>query len=213
MKLLAIITARGGSKRLPKKNVLNLNGKPLIAWTIEAALRCPLIDKTVLSSDDQEIIKIAKYYGCDVPFKCDRSLAEDNSSSVDVIIDALEKVPGYDWIVLLQPTSPRRSSLDIQNAIEFCLKMNANSCVSVTKVAHKPELFHHIGEGSKILKVSSKEELFRVNGAIYISKISEFLSQKSLITDDTVAYIMPPERSIDIDTKLDFEIASCSSIV
>ena len=110
MNFLAIIPARGGSKGVPKKNIRDFNGKPLIAWTIEAAQESSLISDVILSSDDPEIISTAEHLNCKVPFIRDIGLAQDETSSYDVVLDAIERVPNFDWIVLLQPTSPLRTA-------------------------------------------------------------------------------------------------------
>lgn len=115
-KVLALITARGGSKGLPRKNVLQVAGRPLIAWTIEAALKSNIVDRVVLSSDDNEIIETAKSWGCSVPFRRPAHLANDTASSMQVVLHALEQLPGFDYVILLQPTSPLRTASDIDAA-------------------------------------------------------------------------------------------------
>ena len=120
-RVLGLITARGKSKGLPRKNVLPVGGKPLLAWTIEAGLEASSIDRLVLSSDDDEIMKVAIEYGCDVPFRRPDHLASDEAGSIQVVLHALEILPDYDFVVLLQPTSPQRSSEDIDNAFKLML--------------------------------------------------------------------------------------------
>ena len=125
-RLLAIIPARGGSKRLPRKNILDLSGKPLIAWTIEAALNSKYIDRIVVSTDDQEIANISIKHGAEVPFLRPKSLATDDASSIDTVINVLGEIEiidqHYEYIVLLQPTSPLRTEIDIDKAIELLEK-------------------------------------------------------------------------------------------
>ena len=125
-RLLAIIPARGGSKRLPGKNIMDLAGKPLIAWTIEAALNSKYIDRVVVSTDDQEISNVSIKYGVEVPFLRPKSLATDDASSIDTIINVLGEIKiidqHYEYIVLLQPTSPLRTEIDIDKAIELLEK-------------------------------------------------------------------------------------------
>ena len=139
-RLLAIIPARGGSKRLPRKNILDLAGKPLIAWTIEAALNSKYIDRIVVSTDDQEIANISIKYGAEVPFLRPKSLATDDASSIDTVINVLGEVEiinqHYEYIVLLQPTSPLRTEIDIDKAIELLEKKSADSVISVCEVDH-----------------------------------------------------------------------------
>src|SRR5690606_9725040 len=124
-KVLGLITARGGSKGIPRKNIKLLGGKPLIAWTIDAALKSRYIDRLILSSDDNEIISIAKSLNCDVPFVRPSELATEISSSMDVVLHALDHVGEFfDFLLLLQPTSPFRTSEDIDAIIESCIKNN-----------------------------------------------------------------------------------------
>lgn len=117
-KILAIIPARGGSKGLPRKNIRELAGKPLIAWTIEAGRKSKYIDRLIVSSEDFEIIEVAKKYGAEIPFVRPKHLAEDESLGLDPVFHALRELPGYDIVVLLQPTSPLRLTEDIDACIE-----------------------------------------------------------------------------------------------
>ncbi|PJZ53384.1 cytidylyltransferase domain-containing protein [Leptospira adleri] len=212
-KVLAIITARGGSKGVPKKNIRHLGGKPLIAWTIEVAQKSKYIDRLILSSDDQEIIQVAQRYGCEVPFVREAGLATDTATSIDVVIDALERCPGFDWVILLQPTSPLRTTEDIDAAMETCLSFGADSCVSVTEVEESPFWMYRI-ENSRltpILEPSSASrrqdlpEIYSLNGAVYISQVKSLLERKSFLRSDSVSYIMPKNRSVDIDNEIDFD--------
>lgn len=118
---LAIIPARGGSKGVPRKNIRNLAGKPLIAWTIEEAKKSKYINRVILSSDDNEIIEIAKNYNCEVPFVRPKNIAEDNTPGIDPVLHAIKQCPGYDYVVLLQPTSPLRTVEDIDGCIRYML--------------------------------------------------------------------------------------------
>lgn len=214
-KILAIITARGGSKGLPKKNILNLAGKPLIAWTIEAAQQSKYIDKVILSSDDDEIISVAQEFKCEVPFRRPAELATDEASSVDVLFHAIEKVPGYDYVALLQPTSPLRTSSDIDSAFELMLASKATSCSSVCETAKTPYWMFSMKSNkvlSRLLQLPTnghrRQSLpltYELNGAIYLLNIKTLYSEKNLTPDKTIAYEMSRERSIDIDNLLDFE--------
>lgn len=123
-KILAIIPARGGSKGVPRKNIRDLAGKPLIAWTIEEAKKSKYITRLILSSEDEEIIEAAKKYGCEVPFVRPIELAQDNTPGIEPVLHAIEKCPGYDYVLLLQPTSPLRTVEDIDGCIEFLLNKN-----------------------------------------------------------------------------------------
>lgn len=214
-KILAIITARGGSKGLPKKNILNLAGKPLIAWTIEAAQQSRYIDKVILSSDDDEIISVAHDFKCEVPFRRPAELATDEASSVDVLFHAIEKVSGYDYVALLQPTSPLRTSSDIDSAFELMLSSKATSCSSVCETAKSPYWMFSMQSNkvlSRLLQLptnghrrQSLPVTYELNGAIYLLNIETLYSEKSLITDKTIGYEMCRERSIDIDNLADFQ--------
>ena len=137
-RILGLITARGGSKGIPRKNVIDVGGKPLIGWTIDAAKESELLDRVVLSSDDDEIIQVATSMGCEAPFKRSADLSGDAASSADVVKDCLHRMPGYDYVALLQPTSPLRRTDDIDSAIRMCIDNDAPSCVSVCEAEESP---------------------------------------------------------------------------
>lgn len=214
-KVLAIIPARGGSKGLPRKNVLPAGGRPLIAWTIEAALNADCVSRVVLSSDDDEIIAVAKEYGCDVPFKRPAALASDEAATMGVVLHALTELRGYDYVVLLQPTSPLRNAKDIDAAFERMMKAGAPSCVSVCPVEEPPYWMYQLGPSDRLRNVvetpafshrrQDLPDVYILNGAIYISRVDELIKSKRFVTVDTVGYVMPRDRSIDIDTRQDFE--------
>src|SRR3990167_8107255 len=131
-KVLAVITARGGSKGLPRKNILEVGGRPMLAWSVDAAEKSSLLDRTILSSDDDEIIRVGREWGCDVPFKRPLELAHDETSTEHALIHALDHLEEtYDYIVLLQPTSPLREAQDIDNCITTCRRRGVPACVSV----------------------------------------------------------------------------------
>ena len=138
MSTLALIPARGGSKGLPRKNVLPAGGKPLIAWTIEAALASACVDRVVLSSDDDEIMAVAEAYGCEVLFRRPPELSGDSASSLAVVSHALAQLPAFDHVMLLQPTSPMRLASDIDAAFELMCSQGAQACVSVCPVEESP---------------------------------------------------------------------------
>jgi CMP-N,N'-diacetyllegionaminic acid synthase len=213
-RILGVIPARGGSKGLGRKNIRLVGGRPMISWTIEAAHSSKLLDRTILSSDDREIIEISKGYGCDVPFIRDSSLAGDNARTIDVVVDALKRCEGYDWVVVLQPTSPLRSSNDIDNAINLCFESGAQSCVSVVRVQESPYWMFSVDQQfhmSPLLpetEASRRQDLPRaylLNGAIYVANVKWLLNEMKFIAPDTVAYEMPFERSLDIDTDFDLK--------
>ena len=223
-RLLAIIPARGGSKRLPGKNIMDLAGKPLIAWTIEAALNSKYIDRIVVSTDDQEIANISIKYGAEVPFLRPKSLATDDTSSIDTVINVLgeiEKIDQhYEYIVLLQPTSPLRTEIDIDKAIELLEKKSADSVISVCKVDHplhwtntlpddgNMQLFFREDNANK--RSQDFDKYYRLNGAIYIVKIGRLLKEESLfLKTNTFAYCMDAYSSVDIDKEEDLMVAKC----
>lgn len=212
--VLGIITARGGSKRLPRKNVIPLQGKPLIAWTIEAGLTSTCIDRLILSTDDPEISKIALEYGCEVPFARPAEFATDEASSVDVVQHALSQTPGFTHFVLLQPTSPLRRAYHIDEAFQSMCEAGTSACVSMRKSVESPYWMYTIREDGCIAPVAKeltgkrKQELpetYIPNGAIFISRIDKFLIEKSFYGDGTIPYLMSFKDSVDIDTLEDFK--------
>lgn len=216
---LAVIPARGGSKRVPRKNALLLGDKPLIAWSIEAAKKSRYIDTVVVSSDDDEILSIAKEFGADM-LKRPKELATDSATTFDTIVHVIENMEkSYEYIVLLQPTSPLRESIDIDEAIEMLEQKGADGVVSVCEMEHSPLWSNTLPDDMSMQNFLKDEVInkrsqdlqkyYRLNGAIYIVKIDKFLKQKSVFLDKNIfAFEMNQERSIDIDTKLDFKIAN-----
>lgn len=213
-KILAIITARGGSKGVPGKNIREVGGLPLLAWTILAANQSVYIDRLILSSDDPLIIDVAKQFGCDVPFVRPAYLAEDTSTSADVVLHAINALEEkYDLVVLLQPTSPLRTVGDIDNTIKLVQEGDALSAISVSRVEKPPEWMFEIScEGTlnplmdnSVVPTRRQDaaELVMPNGAVYVVKVDEFIKNKQFITKNTRPYIMSEQRSIDIDTSDD----------
>ncbi len=215
--VLAIIPARGGSKRLPGKNVRDLSGKPLIAWTIEAARSSRIIDRVILSSDSPAIMEVARCFGCEVPFRRPAALATDEATSEDVtlhVLTALDRV--YDEIILLQPTSPLRTVSDIDDALVACDRAGASTCVSVTETS-KPPFWNYTLDGDGRMQPlipamtdlprSGYPKTYLPNGAIYITRTKAFVQDPRFIRPDTLAYVMPAERSVDIDTAVDWAVA------
>jgi len=215
MSIVAIITARGGSKGLPRKNVLDLNGKPLIAWTIEAALKSKIFDKVVVTTDDKEIKEVSLKFGAEV---VDRptELATDTASSLDVIehVLSLYKRENFTHFILLQPTSPLRNFKHIQNGWKLYIEKNVNSLVSVVEVEHTPYKMLIEKEG-EIVPLTKWEDLtkprqqlpvaYMPNGAIYISKVEKFLKTKNLFLSPLEIFKMDKVSSIDIDNRDDFD--------
>lgn len=214
---LAIIPARGGSKRLPRKNVLDLAGKPLIAWSIEAGLRSKYIDKVIVTSDDEEILDISKRFRANIIKRPDE-LASDMAITFDAIKHTIESVQKkYDYIVLLQATSPLRDEKHIDEAIELLEQKNADAIVSVCEMDHSPLWSNKLDDNlsmdnflkDEVLNKRSQdlEKFYRLNGAIYICKREKLLEEKSFFLKQNIfAYKMDRKSSIDIDEAIDFEI-------
>lgn len=216
-KVLAVITARGGSKGVKRKNIKKLCGKPLITWTFSSAKKSMLIDRIIISSDDSEIIEIAKEFGIDVPFIRPGELSNDMAASIDVVLHAIESCKGFDILVLLQPTSPLRTAQDIDNAIVNMIEEKTDSCVSVCIPDKSPYWMYKMDNNNLISPLietknifhnrQSLPDIYALNGAVYVAKIEFLIEQKTFISNKTSGYIMPKERSIDIDEELDFIIA------
>ena len=212
-KFLSIIPARGGSRGIIRKNVTPLAGKPLLAWTIEASLSANCIDYTYVSSDDTEILEVAAGYGA----KCivrPESCSNDEASSESVIshfISSLEAQSlSYKYIVLLQPTSPLRTSSDIDNAIKaFCEDENSTALISVFEPDHSVLKAFVVNKKGYLQGIRNNEEPFMrrqdlpksymPNGAIYIVNLDEFIENEKLFTKNTMYYLMSTEKSLDID--------------
>ncbi len=222
---LVVIPARGGSKRLPRKNVLPLGGKPLICWTIEAVLKAKLNARIMVTSEDEEILAIARQYlnqGV-VAYKRPAELATDTASSADVLIDAVmaEQAAGYDpkTLVLLQPTSPLRNADDIWAAMEAFREGGCDdTVVTVCEVDHPTAWVGTINASSRIegINLSGRRSQdyrkeYRLNGAVYVVRSSLLLEKQTVFSEFLKASIMPRERSLDIDTRLDFD--SCELFI
>jgi len=217
-KLLAIIPARGGSKRLPRKNILDLAGKPLIAWTIESALGTKYIDRVVVSTDDQDIADVSIKYGADIPFIRPDELATDEATSIDVVLHLLKRLEMcneyYDYIILLQPTSPLRTTKNIDEAVELLQIKKKDAVISVCEVEHSPLWCNTVPESGdlsnfledSVLNQRSQDldQYYRLNGAIYLCNTNRLKEEKTFFfKSDCTAYIMANEQSVDIDSKMD----------
>jgi len=220
-RILGLIPARGGSKRLPRKNVLPLAGRPLIAWTITAALEAHTIERVIVSTDDAEIADTAHHHDAEV-LERPAALASDTATTQEVLLHALrvlgEAGEHYDYVVVLQPTSPLRRAGDIDGAIHLLLERQADAVVSVCETDHPPEWSNTLPPdlsmagffrpGVRDTRSQDLPRSFRLNGAIYVYNCKRLLRENNLDMDDSCyAYVMPRERSIDIDTGVDFEIA------
>jgi CMP-N,N'-diacetyllegionaminic acid synthase len=216
MKTFALIPARGGSKGIPRKNIKLIGGKPLIVWAIEAALRSSLLDAVVVSTDDPEIAEVAHRAGAQVPFTRPAELAQDQTPGLDPVLHALDQLPQYDSVLLLQPTSPLRSTQDIDACLQLAIDRRAPSVVSVTEAETHPYWTYRVTEGQALermvdaVPVARRQDLPEVvalNGAIYFADARWLRRSGSLVAAETLAYVMPRERSVDLDTPLDWKLA------
>lgn len=217
LSVLALITARGGSKRLKRKNLREVAGRSLLARAIDAARAATTVDRVILSTEDPEIIAAAIAAGCEVPFVRPPALATDTADSMAVVHHALAALTDpYDLVVLLQPTSPLRTGADIDGAVGQCLALDAPACVAVTACAKPPHAAFYCNPHARLRPVlpqprstgRRQHPAVVVNGAVYVARCQWLREQTDFATADTVAYLMPAERSIDVDTELDLVIAN-----
>ena len=214
---IALITARGGSKGLKRKNILNLEGKPLIAWSIEAALKCSEVDACYVTTEDLDIAGVAKQYGAKVINRpC--SLAQDNSTSEDVITHAIDELLAASTkvknIVLLQPTSPLRTSDDIKRAFDVFDQNQASCVISVFEPRHSAAKAYKLDSSGKLTGMLSASapytprqqlpDTYQPNGAIYWFSVKAFKQYDKFPSENVYPYIMSESNSIDIDTIEDF---------
>ena len=218
-KIVAIIPARAGSKGLPQKNKLLLCGKPLIQYSIETALSSRYIDTIVVTSDDDDILTLCRDFPV-LALKRPCYLSDDTSSTADVVTHTLSFHSSFDYFTLLQPTSPLRNSSDIDSSIENVHDCDLSSCVSISRSKLVPNSLFRLKnnllhpfiprDNSQSTRRQDQEPFFYVNGSIYTVRISTFISNPVFIFPDTFGLLIPPESSIDIDSKLDFDLASLS---
>jgi CMP-N-acetylneuraminic acid synthetase len=221
---VAVITARGGSKGIPQKNLRTILGKPLIAYTIEAALQAKMLTRTIVSTDDEAIARISEQYGAEVPFLRPQHLATDAATSIAVLQHAVTYLAeqgdyATDIVVCLQPTSPLRSAEDIDQAVELCLQSGADSVVSLCQAKHHPFWMKKIVNGKVHPLIEEDEQhytrrqelppVYQLNGALYVTRAKVLLEENRMLGEYTIPYIMPQERSIDIDTQTDLQVAEC----
>lgn len=215
--ILAIIPARGGSKGIPRKNIREIAGKPLLGWTAEQGHKSSYIDRLVLSTDDEEIAAVGRNFGVDVPFMRPAELALDTTPGVAPVIHMVDSLDEeYDYVVLLQPTSPLRTAEDIDECIEHCIRHDARCCVSMVETACSPYWTFTLNDEDRLNFVIEQEEYFTTrqqqpktyepNGAVYIAQPGWLRKTGKFLTQDTVAYIMSREKSWDIDEMFDLEI-------
>ncbi len=220
MKNIAIIPARSGSKGLKDKNIMRLNGKPLLAYSIEAALKSKCFDTVMVSTDSKKYAKIAEEHGAEVPFLRSEETSKDSASPWEVVREVLENYRAlgkeYDTFTLLQPTSPLRTAKDIRNAYAEMKEKNANAVVSMCELECSMHLVNTLPKSLSMKGFISDEQYnkrrqeirpyYRFNGAIYISKVKMFMKHMNIYNDRCYAYIMDRSRSYDIDDKNDMKI-------
>ncbi|RAU23550.1 acylneuraminate cytidylyltransferase [Paramagnetospirillum kuznetsovii] len=215
-RVLAVITARGGSKGLPGKNIRPLAGKPLIAWTVAAAKAARHVDRVVITSDDPAIIAAATEAGAEAPFVRPAELARDDTPSMPVLFHALDSLDeSFDLVVLLQPTSPLRTGADIDACLDLMLAKDAPAAIGVIEPAKPPFWMFRMDDAGRLVPLmpnpaTRRQDLPQVwaaNGAVFAADVDWLRKSGNFVTDETVGYAMPVERSIDIDSLLDFRVA------
>lgn len=218
-RVLAIIPARGGSKGIPYKNIIEVEGKPLIQYTIDAAKNSRYIDEIYVSTDDVKIKRVVESLDMKINRLRPGYLATDESKTIDVVIDTIEYFESigerFDYIILLQPTQPLRQTFHIDDSLEIMEKEDYKSLVSVHEVNENPILMRTIDEKGKLKRILQENSTVRrqnfksyyfVNGAIYINKVDENLNIKTSLNDNSFAYIMNREYCVDIDDEQDIEL-------
>ena len=216
-KFLAIIPARSGSKGIKDKNIKLFLGKPLISYSIEAAIDSKVFSEIFVSTNSLRYKKIAESYGASVPFLRPENISSSNSKSTDYIFHAINEFKKigktFDFFAILQPTSPIRTKKDIINAADLIIKKDLDSVVSICENDHPKEYLFKLPNDLSLKGISSNfnrqdfKKTYRINGALYFSKCDSFLIKKSFYTKKSSAYIMPIESSVDIDTSFDFNLA------
>lgn len=219
-RVLALIPARGGSKGIKDKNIIDLCGMPLIAYSIRAGIESGYIDSVVVTTDSERIAGVAREYGAEVPFLRPDELASDTSKSIDAVLHAVrwlkEHGESFDILVLLQPTQPLRTAKDIDGALEKYMEEGMQPLISLTEAEESPVLMRTVNTEGRLEKVLDidcslrRQDMSRyyiIDGSIYINSVKE-LSEDTNFGDNAVPYIMPKERSVDIDEYKDLEKAA-----
>lgn len=214
MTLLALIPARGGSKGIPRKNIRSFYGKPLLQWSIEAARASRCVDQVVVSTEDPEIADIAVACGAEVPFLRPAHLATDEASGIDVVLHALDELPLVNDVLLLQPTSPLRLSSDIEEIFSVRQQASSESAVSLTTCDKHPAWMYRLSEDGCLDSILQMDGTYRrqelpkayvLNGALYLATRDFLIREQAFITSDTLGYVMPADRSVDIDSPMDWQ--------
>ena len=213
--LIGLIPARAGSKGIKRKNIKEICGKPLIAWTIRQAIESQSLDKVIVSTDDDEIANIAVDFGAEVPFLRPKEIALDVTPGIFNVLHLLKEIPETKKVLYLQPTSPLREIEDIINIIELQNKYEVESCISISIAPKHPSWMYKI-KNKKIIPIIKEEkvtrrqdlsEVYSINGALYLGSSEFYEREKKFINSGTLGYVMPKERSIDIDDLDDWRLA------
>ncbi len=218
MKVLGLLTARGGSKGVPGKNIRPLAGKPLLQYSVEAAQRSGCLDRLILSSDDPQILEVGRNLGVETPFVRPAELADDHSDHISVVLHALEQLASPpDYVLLLQPTSPFRTGEDIRGCVSLALARQASGVVSVSEVVDHPVLMKTMDErgalqayASSNLAYARRQDLPRLyipNGALYCTSVRALREERTFYPKGVLGFLMPEERSLQIDTPWQFHVA------
>ena len=216
MSILALIPARGGSKGIPRKNIRSICGKPLLQWAIEVALAAPSVNRVVVSTDDPEIADVACAGGAEVPFLRPSELASDTAPGIAPVLHALQQLPEVSAVLLLQPTSPLRRVEDVEAIVALHRQAGHDAVVSVTPSSKHPAWIFGLSPAQVLEPLmvlpdaACRQQLppcYALNGALYLASRSFLERERSFLTSDTVGYVMPPERSVDIDNPLDWQWA------
>ena len=214
MSLLALIPARGGSKGIPRKNLRPFSGKPLLQWSIDVALSSPSVDRLVVSTDDPEIAEVARAGGAEVPFLRPLELAADTTPGIAPVLHALQLLPEVSELLLLQPTSPLRQVDDVEAIVALHRQPGRDAVVSVVPSSKHPAWMFSLSSGQVLeplvahSDVACRQQLspaYALNGALYLASRTVLERERSFLTPDTMGYVMPPERSVDIDSELDWQ--------
>lgn len=211
MGTLGIIPARGGSKGIPRKNLLTMAGKPLMAWTVDAARASGNIDRLIVSTEDAEIAAAARQLDCEVPFVRPAHLAQDETLAIDVALHALDALADpFDFVVWLQPTSPGRLPEDIAACVRACRAGAAPGCVSLVRATEPPQWMFTLSSGGVMQPLIPREQIplrrqdlppaFLINGAVYVGRPDWLREHRTFLGPGVLGYEMPADRSIDIDS-------------
>lgn len=207
---------------MPRKNVCEVAGKPLLAWTCEVALACPLLERVIVSTDSPEIADVALRCGVEIPFMRPSELALDETPGIEPILHAvrwLDEKQGYrpDQVVVLQPTSPLRSTEDVTNSIRLAIEKQAEAVVSVTRAKDNPywskvidsegRMTNFLESPGPVFRRQDLPDVYALNGAVYVVQRKVLLEKRTLFPENTYAYVMPEERSLDVDTLWDVHLA------